>query len=173
MDDLYLKGIVSVAALYAAANPWFRHHNTSAPQDLFTALLIFVFLIFAIGDLTIQSALWVCFGLICFDLAVHLLLMVKNRRPYIVFGAGKRHYEQVHRLVFELADQSGIPASAVTHTAKTPWLLVFKNVLPKKTAQFNKAFDKALRPLLGLEFWRLYPATIAALAFLAAVWRYM
>ncbi|MDP3129756.1 MAG: hypothetical protein Q8N15_00330, partial [Bacillota bacterium] len=96
-----------------------------------------------------------------------------NIRAFIVFGGGKRHYEKVHQLILELAAQNGIPVSAIEHAAKRPWFLVFRGVSLKQTARFNKAFDKALRPVVGLEFWRLYPATIAALAFLAAVWRYL
>ena len=173
MDDLYLKAIVSVAALYAAANPWFRHHNTSDPIDLLTALSLFTFFLFAIGDLPIATALWVSAGFIAADLGAHLLCFVLKRKAFVVFGGGKRHFDAVHGLILTLAETNKIPAEVIEHTKRRPWLVVFRNLPGKLTGRFNKAFDKELRPLLGLELWRLYPATIAVLAFLAAVWRYM
>jgi|GEM_PF-2566812 len=172
MNDLFLKGVVSVIALYAAANPWFRHHNVADPADLLAVVALFLSCLFAIGgDGT--TILWIIGAIVVLDLAAHAVFALRHVRLFLAFGAGRRHFKAFHDLVQTLSSAQNVAAAKIVQTEKTPWLLRLEGVPARQVAAFVKALDKALRPLLGLEFHRYYPATIVVLAFLAAVWRYL
>ncbi|MFA5006453.1 MAG: hypothetical protein WC509_03165 [Candidatus Izemoplasmatales bacterium] len=173
MNDLYLKGIVSIAALYAAANPWFRHHNVARPGDLGAALLIFVYTLFAIGTDPGAVFWFVVAGAVAAALAVRLVALSTHKTALVVFGCGRRNRDRIQALVKEIGGQFGIVPSAIRFDLRLPWLIRFEGVAPKLIRRFEKEFDKGLRPALGLEFRRLYPASLLVLAFLAFVWRYL
>lgn len=173
MNDLYLKSIVSIIALYAAANPWFRHHNVARPGDAAAALLVFVLSLLSIGREPGAAYWFFVAGAVAIALAVRGVSAATRKSALVVFGCGRRNRDRIHALASEIGAKTGIDANAIRFDARISWLVRFEGVTAKLLARFEKDFDKALRPALGLEFWRLYPASLLALAFLAFVWRYL
>lgn len=173
MNDLYLKGIVSIAALYAAANPWFRHHNVARPGDLGAALVIFVYTLFAVGTGPGAVFWFVVAGAVAMAFAVRGVAFATRKNALVVFGCGRRNRDRIHALAKEIGGQVGIVPTSIRFDRRLPWLIRFEGVADKSIRRFEKEFDKGLRTALGLEFRRLYPASLLVLAFLAFVWRYL
>jgi len=173
MSDLYLKGFVSIVALYAAANPWFRHHNVVRPGDLAAVVLLVALSLVAVGR-DFGVALWfAAAAIVALAVAFRIASALRKRSMLLTFGCGRRNAAAVHDAAVAAAPGAGIDPGALVQNGRRPWLIRLEGVSAARTTRFARDFDKVLRPVLRLEFRRIYPATLAVLAFLAYVWRYL
>jgi hypothetical protein len=173
MDDILIKAFLTVAVVYAAVNPLFRHHNLAEPVDVAAVMILVLAGILTIGNDDAYPFV-IVLGVLLFLLLIDRIVFgLLHRRYLIIFGAGARNRSVVAASLSSVLEKRGINPEQFTISSRHPWLLLAKDVSATTVTGFMKSFDKDLRAVLGIEFRRLYPAAILALAFLAALWRYL
>ncbi len=173
MSDAVLKSIVTIAAMYAALNPFFRYHNVADGIDTLAAVAIFGALFAAIGASQRYAVVWFV-ALIILASAVVKTILVSRKIKYItVFGINSHNFSRVHEHILVQAEKAGISESAISHFWKRRFLIRVDGVSRRATAAFAKSLDKTLKAPLGFFFSRAYQSIVVALLFVALVWRFL
>ncbi len=173
MTDAVLKGIVTIAALYAALNPFFRYHNVADGIDTIAAVAIFSALFASIGASQRYAVLWLVFLILAMDVVIKAILTARKVKFIVVFGINRRSFNRIHEIILDEAEKAGIPEMSISHFWKRRCLVRIDGVSKRTNTTFAKALDKALKVPLGFVFARAYPSIVAALLFVALVWRFL
>ncbi|MFH0993688.1 MAG: hypothetical protein V1761_04995 [bacterium] len=173
MSDAVLKAIVTIAAMYAALNPLFRYHNVADGIDTIAAVAIFGALFAAIGATQRYAVVWCVLLIIATAVIIKAILAGRKIKFLVVFGIDRNHFQPIHELILDEAEKAGIPETAVAHFWKWRFLVRIDGASKSMMKTFAKALDKSLKTPLGFVFVRVYPSIVAALLFVALVWRFL